>query len=92
MIPGLAPGRPKEYGVYMPTVSLKAHYDGERIVLDEPFNLPAHSPLIVTVLPVEGSALEQERTEWSALAAQSLARAYGDEEPEYTVADIKEPK
>ena len=78
--------------MYMPTVSLKAHYDGERIVLDEPFELPVHSPLIVTVLPVPGSPLEQERAEWAALAVRSLARAYGDQEPEYTIADIKEPK
>jgi hypothetical protein len=76
----------------MPTVSLKAHYDGERIVLDEPFDLPKHSPLIVTVLPAQGGPLDRERAEWSALAVQSLARAYGDQEPEYTIADIKEPK
>jgi hypothetical protein len=76
----------------MPTVSLKAHYDGERIVLDEPFELPVDSPLIVTVLPVQGGPLEQERAEWSALGVQNLARAYGDEEPEYTIADIKAPK
>jgi hypothetical protein len=76
----------------MPTVSLKAHYDGERIVLDEPFDLPAHSPLIVTVLPPQGSSLESERAEWSELAVQSLARAYGDGEPEYTIADVKESK
>ena len=78
--------------MHMPTVSLKAHYDGERIVLDEPFELPVHSPLIVTVLPAQGSPLEHERSEWSALAVRSLARAYGDQEPEYTIADIKEPK
>jgi hypothetical protein len=76
----------------MPTVSLKAHYDGERIILDEPFDIPVHSPLIVTVLPAPGSPLERERAEWSALAVQSLARAYGDGEPEYTLADVKERK
>ena len=74
----------------MPTVILKAHYDGERIVLDEPFDLPADSPLMVTVLPVQGDHLSRERIEWTALAAQSLARAYGDHEPEYTLADVKE--
>jgi hypothetical protein len=76
----------------MPTVSLKAHYDGERIVLDEPFDLPVHSPLIVTVLPAQGSPLDRERVEWSALALQDLSRAYGEHEPEYTIADLKEPK
>lgn len=69
----------------MPTVALKAHYDGDRIVLDEPFDLPPHSPLIVTVLPEP----DTERVEWETLAAESLGRAYGPDEPEYTLADIK---
>jgi hypothetical protein len=73
----------------MPTVSLKAHYDGERIVLDEPFNLPADSPLMVTVLPGKSDSLSLERAEWSALSVESLARAYGEDEPEYTLADVK---
>jgi hypothetical protein len=75
----------------MPTVILKAHYDGERIVLDEPFDLPAHSPLMVTVLPMQDSPLGRERAEWTTLAVQSLARAYGDAEPEYTLDDVREP-
>ncbi len=74
----------------MPTVILKAHYDGQRIVLDEPFELATNSPLMLTVLPAEADPLSRERAEWSALGAQALARAYGDNEPEYTLADIKE--
>ena len=68
----------------MPTAILKAHYDGEHIVLDEPFELPANAPLIVTVV-----ASDEESSEWAALGARSLARAYGDDEPEYTSADLK---
>jgi hypothetical protein len=34
----------------MPIVSLKAHYDGNTIHLDEPYDLPEGAPLIVTVL------------------------------------------
>ena len=68
----------------MPTAVLKGHYDGERIVLDEPFQLPANTLLMVTVL-----APDEERSEWAALGAQSLARAYGDDEPDYTTADLK---
>jgi len=68
----------------MPTAFLKAHYDGRQIVLDEPFELPANTPLLVTVIKSDA-----ERSEWSALNAQSLARAYGDDEPEYTAADLK---
>jgi len=68
----------------MPTAILKAHYDGAHIVLDEPFELTTNAPLIVTVF-----APDAERVEWAALGAQSLARAYGDHEPEYTTADLK---
>jgi hypothetical protein len=71
----------------MPTVALKAHFDGSRIVLDEPFDLPPHSPLIITVLP----AADTERSDWEALAAEGLGRAYGPTEPEYTANDIKRP-
>ena len=70
----------------MAAISLKAHYDGERIQLDEPFQIPADSLLIVTVIPKEDS-LEQWREDWFRLAAQGLARAYGPDEPEYTEAD-----
>ena len=66
----------------MPTVSLKAHYDGKTIRLDEPFDLPPNTRLIVTMLP---SATDTDREDWSSLSAAHLARAYGDDEPEYSV-------
>ena len=69
----------------MPTVSLKAHYDGERVVIDEPFDLAPNAPLLVTVLS------DGDRSEWTSLATQSLAKAYGEGEPEYTLADVKHP-
>ena len=70
----------------MPTVSLRAHYDGERIQLDEPFDLPSDVPLLVTVLVSEP---DTEREAWIATSRQALARAYGDAEPEYALADIR---
>ncbi len=75
----------------MKSVTLKAHYDGKHIVLDEPFEIPENAPLAVTVLSpgtLEADR-EQERASWAALGARSLARAYGDDEPEYTVADLR---
>jgi len=39
------------YTSVMPTVSLKAHYDGKIIRLDEPFDLPPNTRLMVTALP-----------------------------------------
>ncbi len=71
----------------MPAVILKAHYDGKHIVLDEPFELPPNAPLAVTVLSPE---TDRERAEWAALGAKNLARAYGDGEPEYSIADIRQ--
>ncbi len=68
----------------MATVALSAHFDGKKIELDEPYRLPDNARLVVIVLPVDG-----ERQEWSRLAAQQLARAYGDAEPEYTAADLR---
>ena len=70
----------------MVTVSLRAHYDGERIRLDEPFDLPPDVPLLVTVLVTEA---DNDRDAWIAAGRQALARAYGNDEPEYTLTDIR---
>jgi hypothetical protein len=73
----------------MPIVTLKAHYDGRQIVLDEPFDLLPNASLIVTVLSA-AAVEEAEHAQWGTLSAQGLARAYSDSEPEYTEADIKQ--
>jgi len=31
----------------MPSITLKSHYDGQHLLLDEPFDLPINSPLMV---------------------------------------------
>jgi len=71
--------------ILMSAVTLKAHYNGEQIVLDEPCDLAANTPLMITVLTPE---LQRERDAWDRLAAEGLARAYSDNEPEYTLADV----
>ena len=71
----------------MPSRSLKAHFDGVTVQLDEPCDLPPDTPLVVTVLN-PGEALEADRAEWFEMAKQSLARAYGEDEPEYTDDDL----
>ncbi|WP_375415959.1 hypothetical protein [uncultured Hymenobacter sp.] len=73
----------------MQAIFLSAHFDGEQIRLDEPFELAPNTKLIVTV--VSSGSLDEERADWFRLAAQGLAAAYGDDEPEYTEADIKTP-
>ena len=70
----------------MPIVSLKAHFDGKHIQLDEPYALPAEAQLLVTILP--GAAIDQERADWLVLSAEGLERAYGDDEPDYSAAEI----
>jgi hypothetical protein len=70
----------------MPAVTLKAHYDGKQILLDEPFDLPLNAALMVTVLPPTAGT---ENAQWAQAAAAGLARAYSDDEPEYSPADLK---
>ena len=70
----------------MNSVILPAHFDGQQTVLDEPYPLEPNTPLTVTALSED----DQEREDWAWFGRQNLARAYGDDEPEYTLADIKE--
>jgi hypothetical protein len=70
----------------MLAVTLKAHYNGKHIVLDEPFDLPPDSPLMVTVMPKKNFT---EEDQWHSLAVDALARSYGDDEPDYSAADLK---
>jgi hypothetical protein len=71
----------------MKTINLRAHYDGEKILLDEPFNLEPDTKLIVTVLPKH---TDEEREEWVLLSKKGLEKAYSTDEPEYSVDLIKE--
>ena len=71
----------------METVNLRAHFDGKQILLDEPFELQPNTELIVTILP---KSLDDEREDWTRLALENLERAYGNNEPEYSLDLIKE--
>ena len=62
--------------------TLKAHFDGNSIQLDEPFALPQAARLLVTVLDED-----EESRYWSALGAEAFSRAGTAAEPEYTAAD-----
>ncbi|HTS67948.1 MAG TPA: hypothetical protein VMO17_03115 [Terriglobia bacterium] len=68
----------------MKTIALGARYDGNKIELDEPYPLPENARLVVIVLPHD-----DERQDWLRLSVQQLARAYNDNEPEYTEADLR---
>jgi len=71
----------------MKTVTLSAHVSGDSIQLDEPFALPADARLLVTILP--RNAPDAERQEWYALSKAGLARAYGDDEPDYPASLVR---
>ena len=65
----------------MNTIHLKAHYDGEKILLDEPFTIEPDTKLIVTVLPKH---MDEEREDWMVISQKGLEQAYGKNEPEYS--------
>jgi hypothetical protein len=70
----------------MPSITLNAHFDGQQITLDEPFEIPSNAKLLVTVLETP----DLERDEWTGVSLRNLARAYSDDEPEYPVSALKE--
>lgn len=68
------------------SLSIPAHFDGERILLDEPVELEPNTKLIVTVLPAPNG----DRDAWLRLSAKRLEDAFGDDEVEYSLDLIKE--
>ena len=60
----------------MPTIALRAHFDGDRILLDEPFQLPVRTPLMVTVLPFNASEDADIEENWLKAATASGALAF----------------
>jgi hypothetical protein len=72
----------------MKVITLQAHFDGERICLDEPFELEPNTKLIVTVLL--GEHPDDEREAWLLLSKKGLEAAYGVDEVEYPLSLVKE--
>lgn len=72
----------------MDTITLHAHFDGEQIRLDEPYELKPNTKLLVTVLPKQRS--DNEREEWLRLSKNALENAYAEDEIEYSLDLIKE--
>jgi hypothetical protein len=72
----------------MEAITLPAHFDGRQIRLDEPFEMEPDTKLMVTVLPKVWE--NEERQDWNFLAVQGLQGAYGEDEPEYSLIQLKE--
>jgi hypothetical protein len=70
----------------MDKISVLAHFDGERILLDQELKLEPNTKLIVTVLPKH----DVEREEWMNLSSKRLEDAYDPDELEYSLDLIKE--
>lgn len=71
----------------METIVLRAHFDGEQILLDDPVELQPNTRLLVTVIP----ELTAEQIAWLRLSAAGLNAAYGENEPDYSSVALKEP-
>jgi len=71
----------------MPTVALRAHYDGTHVVLDEPYDLPPNASLLVTLLP--GGADPESEEAWlrSVATCEAFAFLADPAEDIYTAAD-----
>ena len=68
----------------MPLLTIAAHYDGSRVLLDEAIQLRPNTRLIVTVLEEE----DRDRAEFMDMASRALGNACADDEVEYTEADL----
>jgi len=67
-------------------ISVLAHFDGERILLDEPIELERNARLVVTLLP----AADPARDSWEALSSAQLNATYNGEGDDYPLESIKE--
>lgn len=70
----------------MPSLALKAHFDGKQILVDEPYSLSPSSRLMVLVMPENSDEANSTQMD---MAAACLNRAYGDNELEYSLADLR---
>jgi hypothetical protein len=70
----------------MDPITLKAHFDGKQILLDEPIELQPGAKLMITVL----SPSDIDHDDWSRHSMHLLSEAYGSDEPEYSRSLIKE--
>jgi hypothetical protein len=71
----------------MPSITLRAHFNGTQVILDEPVSLEPNTKLLVTVL---SNGTDSEADEWYEFSAQQFASAFGENEPEYGSDDLVE--
>ncbi len=64
------------------TFNLQAVCKGNSLQLEHPIDVPPDTPVRVIVFT------DDEREEWLKFSSEGLAGAYGDNEPEYSFADV----
>jgi hypothetical protein len=69
--------------------TIPAHFDGNTIKLDEKLDLRKDDKLLVIKIP--HSDEDTEREDWNHVSSLNLNKAYGNEEPDYSPAMVKEP-
>ncbi len=67
----------------MSPVTIRAHFDGNHIRLDEPCQLEPDAQLLIVVLPKQADDGEHE--DWARLSRHALENAYAEDEPDYSV-------
>jgi hypothetical protein len=72
----------------MEIASFRGHFDGHHIQIDDDVALAPNTKLLITVIAPDQP--DSDRQEWDVVAASELARAYADNEPEYTEDDLFE--
>ena len=70
------------------TTTVEAIYENGKLTLTQALPLPERTPVTVTIKTGEPGS-DAERAAWLKLSEIGLARAYGDDEPEYNVGDVK---
>lgn len=66
--------------------SIPAHFDGERILLDEPVELEPNAKLIIKVLPKS----DAEHEAWLEISKNRFQDAFANGEDEYSLDLVKE--
>lgn len=66
--------------------SISARYDGGRVLFDEDVMIPPQSRLLVTILDDS----DPDRGEFLSLASTSFADSFGEDEVEYSEADLRQ--
>ncbi len=71
-------------------ITVASVVDSTHLELDIPINLPNGTKVRVVIDSYE-SGLNDEKDLWSNLSSSSLSKAYGNDDPEYSLQMIKEP-